>query len=224
MIIGAGVAGIAMAHQLKRFGFTNFTMVEKAADIGGVWRDNTYPGAACDVPSALYSLSEMPITRWSRRYAEQPEILQYLRRLVLAGGLDLQLRTRTEVVEMTFDEQAGRWRLVTESSETIWCDVVISAVGQLSRPHTPNIAGEDTFGGAALSFGALGPFGITARQGSSRHRDRRKRDTVRTTDRTRGTARNAVSAHGTVDFAEVGQQVRTYSPPAQYGPAAVAAP
>ncbi|UMB71681.1 NAD(P)/FAD-dependent oxidoreductase [Mycobacterium paraterrae] len=147
MIIGAGVAGIAMAHQLKRDGFTNFTMVEQAADIGGVWRDNTYPGAACDVPSALYSLSDKPNTRWSRRYAEQPEILQYLRRLVLADGMDLQLRTRTEVVEMTFDEQAGRWRLVTGSSETIWCDVVISAVGQLSRPHTPNIAGEDTFEG-----------------------------------------------------------------------------
>lgn len=74
VIIGAGFAGVAMAHRLMKDGFTNFVILEKDADIGGVWRDNTYPGAACDVPSALYSLSYQPNARWSRRYAEQPEI------------------------------------------------------------------------------------------------------------------------------------------------------
>jgi len=112
VIIGAGFAGVAMAHRLKKDGFTNFTILEKAADIGGVWRDNTYPGAACDVPSALYSLSYKPNPRWSRRYAEQPEILKYLQQLVESGGLAAHLRTQTEVVAMTFDDQLGRWTLV----------------------------------------------------------------------------------------------------------------
>ncbi|GLB83146.1 hypothetical protein SRL2020028_24020 [Mycobacterium kiyosense] len=147
MIIGAGFAGVAMAHRLKKDGFTNFTILEKAADIGGVWRDNTYPGAACDVPSALYSLSYTPNPRWSRRYAEQPEILEYLQRLVESGGLDAHLRTQTEVVDLTFDEQSGRWTLATSSNETICCDVVVSAVGQLSLPHIPDIADADTFQG-----------------------------------------------------------------------------
>ncbi|AEV75634.1 putative flavoprotein involved in K+ transport [Mycolicibacterium rhodesiae NBB3] len=147
VIIGAGFAGVAMAHRLKKDGFTNFTILEKAADIGGVWRDNTYPGAACDVPSALYSLSHKPNPRWSRRYAEQPEILQDLCGLVESGGLDAHLRTHTEVVDMTFDEQSGRWTLATSSNETICCDVVVSAVGQLSLPHIPDIADADAFQG-----------------------------------------------------------------------------
>ena len=147
VIIGAGFAGVAMAHRLKKDGFTNFTILEKAADIGGVWRDNTYPGAACDVPSALYSLSYKPNPRWSRRYAEQPEILKYLQQLVESGGLAAHLRTQTEVVAMTFDDQLGRWTLVTNSNETITCDVVVSAVGQLSLPHVPVIADADTFQG-----------------------------------------------------------------------------
>ena len=147
VIIGAGFAGVAMAHRLKKDGFTNFTILEKAADIGGVWRDNTYPGAACDVPSALYSLSYKPNPRWSRRYAEQPEILKYLQQLVESGGLAAHLRTQTEVVAMTFDDQPGRWTLVTNSNETITCDVVVSAVGQLSLPHVPVIADADTFQG-----------------------------------------------------------------------------
>ncbi len=87
------------------------------------------------MPSALYSLSYKPNPRWSRRYAEQPEILKYLQQLVESGGLAAHLRTQTEVVAMTFDDQLGRWTLVTNSNETITCDVVVSAVGQLSLPH-----------------------------------------------------------------------------------------
>lgn len=147
VIIGAGFAGVAMAHRLMEDGFTNFTILEKAADIGGVWRDNTYPGAACDVSSALYSFSYKPNARWSRRYAEQPEILEYLRQLVESGGLAAHLRTHTEVVDMRFDEQFGRWNLSTNSNETLACDVVVSAVGQLSLPHVPLIADADTFQG-----------------------------------------------------------------------------
>lgn len=147
VIIGAGFAGVAMAHRLMKDGFTNFVILEKDADIGGVWRDNTYPGAACDVPSALYSLSYQPNARWSRRYAEQPEILKYLQRLVKSGGLDAHLRTETEVVDLSFDEQFGRWTLATNSNETITCDVVVSAVGQLSLPYIPDIADADSFQG-----------------------------------------------------------------------------
>ena len=111
-------------------------MVEKAADIGGVWRDNTYPGAACDVPSALYSHSRTSPTLVGRDVMQNSRDTQYLRRLILADGMDHpHLRTRTEVVDPDPSMNrpgVGVW--LTESNETIWCDVVISAVGQLSDP------------------------------------------------------------------------------------------
>ncbi|BBY26315.1 MULTISPECIES: flavin-containing monooxygenase [Mycolicibacterium] len=150
VIIGAGFAGITLALRLKRAGFDSVLIVEKGDGVGGVWRENTYPGAACDVPSQLYSISSAPNPTWGRRYAEQPDILAYLRRVVDESGLPPLLRTQTEISKATFDERSNTWRLTTTTNQELECDVVISAVGQLSRPSVPNIAGISRFAGPSF--------------------------------------------------------------------------
>src|SRR6478736_3793062 len=92
LIIGTGFAGIAMAIRLKQAGITDFLLLERASDVGGTWRDNTYPGAACDVPSHLYSFSFAPNTEWTRAFAPQREILDYLRKCIADFGLGAYLR------------------------------------------------------------------------------------------------------------------------------------
>lgn len=150
IVVGAGFGGITLALRLKRFGFKNILIVEKGDGVGGVWRENTYPGAACDVPSPLYSISSAPNRAWSRRYAEQNEILSYLRRVAEQHELQQMLRTHTEVAEAVFDESTNKWRLTTTTHETLECDIFISAVGQLSRPSVPAIAGISSFKGPAF--------------------------------------------------------------------------
>ncbi|MDC0771396.1 flavin-containing monooxygenase [Streptomyces sp. HD] len=149
VIIGAGVSGLGLAMSLKRAGHHEFTIVEKGDDIGGVWRDNTYPGAACDIPAPLYSYSFAPHD-WSQRYAGQQEILDYLRRCTDRHQLHGHLRLRTEIRAAHFDELAGRWRLHTQSGETLEADVLVPACGQLSRPSYPEIPGADRFKGHAF--------------------------------------------------------------------------
>jgi len=112
-IIGGGFGGIGLPITLKKAGIGSLTILEKGEGVGGVWRDNTYPGAACDVPSQLYSFSFEPNPRWSRRYSPQPEILTYLDRCVDRYGLRPALRLGTEVSRAEFDEEAGRWRIET---------------------------------------------------------------------------------------------------------------
>jgi cation diffusion facilitator CzcD-associated flavoprotein CzcO len=131
---------------LKRSGHHDFTLVEKADGIGGVWRDNTYPGAACDIPAHLYSYSFEP-HNWSQRYAGQREILEYLRGCADKHGLEAHLRLGTEVRSAHFDEGRGRWRLRTGTGETLEADVLVPACGQLSRPAYPRIPGTDRFSG-----------------------------------------------------------------------------
>ncbi|HET6504451.1 MAG TPA: NAD(P)/FAD-dependent oxidoreductase [Amycolatopsis sp.] len=147
VIIGAGFGGLGLAMMLKRAGFAEFTVLEKADDLGGVWRDNTYPGAACDVPSPLYSYSFAPNRTWPHRYARQPDILAYLRRTAIDAGVLDHVRLGTEVTAATFD---GRWRIETARGETFEADVLVPAVGQLSRPVLPDIPGADTFAGPAF--------------------------------------------------------------------------
>ncbi|TDV57375.1 flavin-containing monooxygenase [Actinophytocola oryzae] len=139
-VIGAGFGGLGVASVLRRAGFADVTVLERADDVGGVWRDNTYPGAACDVPSSLYSYSFSPNPDWPRRYAGQPDIHAYLRRTVATEGL--RVRCGTEVTGATFED--GRWRIET-STGTVTADVLVPAVGQLSRPAIPDIPG--TFAG-----------------------------------------------------------------------------
>ncbi len=146
-IIGAGFGGIGLAITLKKAGVDSVTIFEKAEGIGGVWRDNTYPGAACDVPSHLYSFSFEPNPDWTRRYSPQPEILEYLEGCVERYGLRSNLRFGTEVTRAEFDEGSGRWRIETKNGETVEADVLVSACGQLSRPAMMRIEGAERFDG-----------------------------------------------------------------------------
>jgi cation diffusion facilitator CzcD-associated flavoprotein CzcO len=146
-IIGAGFAGIGMAIRLREAGIDSFTMFERAADVGGTWRDNTYPGAACDVPSHVYSFSFEPNPSWSHRFSPAAEIHAYLRGLVEKWGLRSHLRVHTEIVAARFDEDAGRWELTTGSGDVVTARVVVAGVGGLVDPKLPDIAGLETFAG-----------------------------------------------------------------------------
>jgi cation diffusion facilitator CzcD-associated flavoprotein CzcO len=146
-IIGAGFGGIGMAIRLKQAGIESFTMFERGPEIGGTWRDNTYPGAACDVPSHAYSLSFEPYPGWTRKFSPSEEIQAYLLRLVEKWGLRSHLRLGTEIVEARFDEARGAWALTTGAGETVTARVVVSAVGGLVDPALPDIKGIESFAG-----------------------------------------------------------------------------
>jgi cation diffusion facilitator CzcD-associated flavoprotein CzcO len=150
VIVGGGLSGLAAAAQLVRAGLRTFTVIEQSDGVGGTWRDNTYPGSACDVPSHLYSFSFFPKSDWSRRFAGQPEILGYAEACVDRFGLDPHLRLSTTVERATFDERDGRWHLEVhspEGPEELVADTVIFACGQLNRPAVPDLAGLDGFAG-----------------------------------------------------------------------------
>lgn len=149
-IIGAGFGGIGMGVRLRQAGISSFTIHEKAGNVGGTWRDNTYPGAACDVPSHLYSLSFAPKADWTRKFPQQPEILAYLEQVVDDFGLRPHLRLESEVAAATFDEDQGVWDLEFADGTTDRVEVLISATGQLNRPHIPDLAGLPSFGGTAF--------------------------------------------------------------------------
>ncbi|SEG08429.1 Predicted flavoprotein CzcO associated with the cation diffusion facilitator CzcD [Thermomonospora echinospora] len=146
-VVGAGFSGIGLAIGLKQAGFTDLTIFDKADGVGGVWRDNTYPGAACDAPSYLYSYSFEPKPDWTRRFAEQPEILDYLRHCTAAYGLTPHLRLGIEIIDAEFDAARGRWRVRTGDGEHLEYDLLVAACGQLSNPAVPRLPGMDSFGG-----------------------------------------------------------------------------
>jgi cation diffusion facilitator CzcD-associated flavoprotein CzcO len=146
-IIGSGFSGICMAVQLKKMGVHSLAILEKADRVGGTWRDNTYPGAACDSPSFCYCFSFEQKTDWSRKWSPQPEIIAYLEHCARKYGLLPHVRFRTEVASARFDADAGVWRLHTRAGEEIAARVLISGTGQLNRPSVPAIAGLDTFRG-----------------------------------------------------------------------------
>jgi cation diffusion facilitator CzcD-associated flavoprotein CzcO len=146
VIIGAGFGGIGMAIALKRAGIEDFAVLERAGDLGGTWRDNSYPGLTCDIPSQLYSFSFRP-WRWSRRFPAREEILAYLHALVAERGLRPHLRLGCGVVAAAFDERRAVWDLTLDDGGTLQATAVICAVGQLGRPVIPGIAGRDEFAG-----------------------------------------------------------------------------
>jgi cation diffusion facilitator CzcD-associated flavoprotein CzcO len=149
-IIGAGFGGIGMAVQLQRAGITDLVVFERGDDVGGVWRDNTYPGAACDVPSHLYSFSFAPDGRWSKRFAEQSEILGYLQRVARDFGVLPLVRFGSDVTRAAWDDERRRWTLTLSTGATHECDVVVAACGQLSRPAYPEVPGLEDFAGEAF--------------------------------------------------------------------------
>jgi cation diffusion facilitator CzcD-associated flavoprotein CzcO len=122
-------------------------MFERASEVGGTWRDNTYPGCACDVQSHVYSLSFEQNPNWSRRYSTWQEIQEYLIGLVDKWGLEKHLRRNTEIVSAEFDEEKGAWTLKTDEGDTFTARVVLSGVGGLVEPSYPTIAGIDDFEG-----------------------------------------------------------------------------
>jgi cation diffusion facilitator CzcD-associated flavoprotein CzcO len=150
IVIGAGFGGLGAAHELSKDGLADVTVLEKAGDIGGVWRDNTYPGAACDVPSHLYSYSFARKTDWRRRYAEQSDILGYIHDTADRFGLRDLVRTGVEVTSATYDDASASWKVATSGGEVLEADVLVPAVGQLSRPAVPPIPGLDTFSGPSF--------------------------------------------------------------------------
>lgn len=150
VIIGAGMSGLGMAARLKEAGRHDFTVLEKAASLGGTWRDNTYPGAACDVQSHLYwySFGEQP--DWSRTYAGQPEILRNLERFATSQGLAEHIRFGTEVTQAAWSDEDGRWFLRTSRGARLRARVLVTAWGQLDRPAWARIEGADDFAGTQV--------------------------------------------------------------------------
>lgn len=149
LVIGAGFGGLGMAIKLKEAGESDFLVVDKGGDVGGTWRDNTYPGAACDVPSQLYSYSFALNSAWSRSFSTQPEIWAYLQAVARAAGVLDRFAFGTRMVEMYWDEAVQGWRVDT-SAGSLTADFVILASGGLSEPRMPDIAGSGDFAGAVF--------------------------------------------------------------------------
>jgi cation diffusion facilitator CzcD-associated flavoprotein CzcO len=148
-IAGTGFSGIGMAIRLKQDGVDDFVLIERADDLGGTWRDNTYPGCACDVPSHLYSFSFEPNPGWSRTFSPQPEIWDYLRRVAEKHGIVSHMRFGHELVEAAWNDDEQVWTIET-SKGTVTADVLVSGVGGLSEPKLPDIPGIESFEGAAF--------------------------------------------------------------------------
>ena len=145
-VIGAGFAGLGMAIKLAEQGEPDFVVIDRGSDVGGTWRDNTYPGAACDVPSQLYSFSFAPNSKWSRSFSPQPEIQDYLRDVAERSQVMDRLHFGVTFEDGTWDEEAGLWRIRTSSGDCT-ANVLISAAGALSDPKMPDIEGVDSFAG-----------------------------------------------------------------------------
>ena len=146
LVVGAGFGGLGMAIRLSERGEQDFLVVERGDDVGGTWRDNTYPGAACDVPSQLYSFSFAPNPTWSRSFSPQPEIQAYLRRVASEAGVLGRFRFGTSFENAAWDEDANVWRVST-SLGALTADVLVTASGGLSEPKMPDIDGIDSFQG-----------------------------------------------------------------------------
>ena len=150
VIIGSGFSGICLGIELERAGIHSFTILEKAERLGGTWRENTYPGAACDVPSISYCFSFEQKTDWSRLWSPQEEILAYMEHCAEKYGLAPHIRYGVAVERARFDAESGEWRIHTKAGEEIRADVLVSGVGQLNRPHVPDIPGLDSFEGESF--------------------------------------------------------------------------
>ncbi|GAA0475552.1 NAD(P)/FAD-dependent oxidoreductase [Streptomyces sp. NPDC046215] len=145
-VIGAGFGGLGAAVRLRREGVTDFVVLERAGSVGGTWRDNSYPGCACDVPSHLYSFSFAPNPAWPHSFSGQPHIRAYLEHVTDTFGIRPHLRLNSEVKALRWDTEQLRWEIETASG-ALTADVVVSATGPLSDPRIPDVPGLDTFPG-----------------------------------------------------------------------------
>jgi cation diffusion facilitator CzcD-associated flavoprotein CzcO len=149
-IIGAGFAGIGSAIRLKDQGITDFAIFERDSRVGGTWRDNTYPGAQCDIPSRLYSYSFAPNPDWSQTYSGSAEILGYIERLVESAGIAPHIRFGHNVVAVCYDAEAGEWIIDFDDRESTRARTVIVASGPLANASLPDIPGIDTYEGRKI--------------------------------------------------------------------------
>jgi cation diffusion facilitator CzcD-associated flavoprotein CzcO len=145
-VVGAGFGGVGAVVMLKRAGYEDVTVFEKGERVGGVWHHNTYPGAACDIPSPLYEFSFAPNPNWSRRFAPQAEIQAYIENVAREYGVLDCIKTNTEVQRASWDEERGNWLLATTAGDHE-ADVLVTACGQLSVPKVPPLPGLDSFEG-----------------------------------------------------------------------------
>jgi cation diffusion facilitator CzcD-associated flavoprotein CzcO len=148
-VVGGGFGGVGAVVMLERAGYRNVTVFEKAERVGGVWHHNTYPGAACDIPSHLYEFSFAPNPRWSRRYAPQAEIQAYVEDVARRHGVTERIRTGTQVTGARWDESRRKWTLETTAGPHE-ADVLVTACGQLSVPTVPPLPGLDGFAGPSF--------------------------------------------------------------------------
>ncbi|MEV0797822.1 NAD(P)/FAD-dependent oxidoreductase [Kribbella sp. NPDC050281] len=150
VIIGAGFAGLCMGIKLRQAGCEDFVILEKAAELGGTWRDNTYPGCACDIPSYLYSFSFEQNPHWTRMFAPWDEILGYLRHCADKYGITPKIRYGAEVTEAAFDEATGQWTVTVNGDETIQTQALVTGVGSLHEPKRPDLPSLDSFAGTTF--------------------------------------------------------------------------
>jgi cation diffusion facilitator CzcD-associated flavoprotein CzcO len=148
-VIGAGFAGLGMAVRLRQEGIHDLVVLERAAAVGGTWRDNTYPGCACDVPSHLYSFSFAPNPRWSHSFSRQPEIRAYLEQVAEEHGVLPYLHLSTDLQAADWDEGAQVWRLRTNRGD-LSADILVSGCGALVEPKLPAVPGLTSFAGTAF--------------------------------------------------------------------------
>ncbi|MFR9751580.1 flavin-containing monooxygenase [Nocardia sp. 004] len=150
-VIGGGFAGIGTAIRLKQRGIDNFAILERGRTLGGTWRDNTYPGAACDIPSRLYSYSFAPNPEWSHIYSGSNEILGYIEAVATEFHLHQHIRFEHTVDGLVFDEQAGRWEITVEGHrDALLARTVVLASGPLAKPGLPDIRGIETYRGHTI--------------------------------------------------------------------------
>ena len=168
----------------------DFLLLEKADEIGGTWRDNTYPGCACDIPSHMYSFSFEPKPDWRHMWSFQPEIFDYLKGVTDKYGLRRYIRFNSRVDRAHWDEDEQAWHVFTDAGQEYVAQFLISGAGGLHIPLIPDIEGIDEFAGRHLPFRAVGPRRRHHRQARRGHRDRRQRHPDRAGDR-RGRRRTA---------------------------------
>lgn len=147
LIVGAGFAGLGTAIRLLQSGIDDFVILERGDRVGGTWRDNTYPGAACDIPSVLYSYSFAPNPHWSRAYSGGAEILRYIEGLVDRYGLHRHIRFGEDVTALNFDEDTGTWTADVRSGTTYTARAAVMAPGPLANVSWPDIRGLDSYTG-----------------------------------------------------------------------------
>ncbi|HEX3611101.1 MAG TPA: NAD(P)/FAD-dependent oxidoreductase [Sporichthyaceae bacterium] len=150
LIVGAGFAGLGTAIRLRAAGIEDVVILERGSEVGGTWRDNTYPGAACDIPSVLYSYSFAPNPQWSQFYSAGPEILRYLHHLVDEFGLRPFIRFDADVVDLAWTERSGTWTARTAAGEQFRARTAVMAPGPLSNASLPAIRGIETFTGEKI--------------------------------------------------------------------------